>query len=101
MYYVVPETPMMSSVIADCPDLVLPPIFWTSLRPWLASRGVTGQDGIGQTFMDKMVAIFIDVNTIELNLYLVTTTDWSKTLKLRYFRGMLFFLNILLKKPTV
>src|SRR6218665_3700072 len=31
MYYVAPETPMMSSVIADCPDLA-PPIFWTSLR---------------------------------------------------------------------
>ena len=24
MYYVAPETPMMSSVIADCPDLALP-----------------------------------------------------------------------------
>src|SRR6218665_2556136 len=31
-YYVAPETPMMSSVIADCPDLAPPPIFWTSLR---------------------------------------------------------------------
>src|SRR6218665_3390596 len=31
MYYVAPETPMMSSVTADCPDLV-PTIFWTSLR---------------------------------------------------------------------
>ena len=34
MYYVAPETPMMSSVIVDCPDLVLP-IFWTSLRQCL------------------------------------------------------------------
>src|SRR6218665_3979251 len=25
MYYVAPETPMMSSVIADCPDLAPPP----------------------------------------------------------------------------
>ena len=25
MYYVAPETPMMSSVIADCPDLQPPP----------------------------------------------------------------------------
>src|SRR6218665_845992 len=33
MYYVAPETPMMSSVIADCLDLA-PPIFWTSLRLW-------------------------------------------------------------------
>src|SRR6218665_149015 len=32
MHYVAPETPMMSSVIADCPDLAPPPIFWTSLR---------------------------------------------------------------------
>jgi len=35
---------------------------------------VTGQSGIGQNGMDKMVAIFIDVNSIELNLYLVTTS---------------------------
>ena len=27
MYYVAPETPMMSSVIADCPDLVPPKYF--------------------------------------------------------------------------
>src|SRR6218665_1038470 len=27
MYYVAPETPMMSSVIADCPDLVPPQYF--------------------------------------------------------------------------
>ena len=27
MYYVAPETPMMSSVIADCPDLVPPQDF--------------------------------------------------------------------------
>src|SRR6218665_1829562 len=27
MYYVAPETPMMSSVIADCPDLVRPQYF--------------------------------------------------------------------------
>jgi len=26
MYYVAPETPMMSSVVADCPDLALPNI---------------------------------------------------------------------------
>ena len=26
MYYVAPETPMMSSVIADCPDLAPPNI---------------------------------------------------------------------------
>ena len=25
MYYLAPETPVMSSVIADCPYLVLPP----------------------------------------------------------------------------
>src|SRR6218665_1605602 len=29
MYYVAPETPMISSVIADCLDLAPPPIFWT------------------------------------------------------------------------
>src|SRR6218665_4161021 len=34
MYYVAPETPMMSSVIADCPDLAPPQIFWKSLRLW-------------------------------------------------------------------
>jgi len=27
MYYVAPETPMMSSVIADCPDLAPPQYF--------------------------------------------------------------------------
>ena len=27
MYYVAPETPMMSSVIADCPDLTPPQYF--------------------------------------------------------------------------
>ena len=27
MYYVAPETPMMSSVIADCPDLAAPQYF--------------------------------------------------------------------------
>ena len=27
MYYVAPETPMMSSVIADCPDLTPPEYF--------------------------------------------------------------------------
>jgi len=27
MYYVAPETPMMSSVIADCPDLAPPKYF--------------------------------------------------------------------------
>ena len=27
MYYVAPETPMMSSLIADCPDLVSPQYF--------------------------------------------------------------------------
>ena len=27
MYYVAPETPMISSVIADCPDLVPPQYF--------------------------------------------------------------------------
>ena len=27
MYYVAPETPMMSSVIVDCPDLAPPNIF--------------------------------------------------------------------------
>jgi len=35
---------------------------------------VTGQNGIGQNGMDKMVAIFIDFNSIEMNLYLVTTS---------------------------
>jgi len=33
-YYVSPETPIMSSVIADCPDSV-PPIFWKSIRQCL------------------------------------------------------------------
>jgi len=28
MYYVAPETPMMSSVIADCPDLAPPPQYF-------------------------------------------------------------------------
>src|SRR6218665_948875 len=32
MYYVAPETPMMSSVIADCPDLA-PPNIWDKSTP--------------------------------------------------------------------
>jgi len=33
---------------------------------------VTGQNGIGENGTDKMVAISIDFNSIELNIYLVT-----------------------------
>jgi len=35
---------------------------------------VTGQNGIGQNSADKMVAISIDLNSIELNIYLATTS---------------------------
>jgi len=35
---------------------------------------VTVQNGIGQNGTDKMVAMLIDFNSNELNLYLVTTS---------------------------
>jgi len=35
---------------------------------------VTGQNGIEQNGTDKMVAISIEFNSIELNIYLVTTS---------------------------
>ena len=35
---------------------------------------VTGQNGIAQNGTDKTVSIFVDVYSIELNLYLVTTS---------------------------
>ena len=33
-----------------------------------------GQNGIGQSGTDEMVTIFLDYNSIELNVYLVTTS---------------------------
>ena len=41
-----------------------------ALSAWQA---VTGQNGIGQNGTDKMVAIFINSNSTELNFYSVTT----------------------------
>ena len=38
MYYVAPETPMMSSVIADCPDLAPPNILDKSTPMGRGSR---------------------------------------------------------------
>jgi len=37
-------------------------------------RMVTGQNGIGQTGTNKMVATFIDSNSTELNFYSATTS---------------------------
>src|SRR6218665_2612545 len=39
MYYVAPETPMMSSVIADCPDLA-PPNILDKSTPMPVSTGI-------------------------------------------------------------
>jgi len=40
----------------------------------MVPNSVTGQNGIGQNGTDKMVAIFIDSNSTELNFYSVTTS---------------------------
>ena len=37
-------------------------------------QGVTGENGIEQNGTNKMVAIFIDSNSTELNFYSVTTS---------------------------
>src|SRR6218665_1679386 len=51
--------------------------FKTGLKTYLLSNAyrhiysVTGQNGVGQNGMDKMVATFIDSNSTELNFYSV------------------------------
>src|SRR6218665_3642318 len=47
MYYVAPETPMMSSVIADCPDLVPPPNILDKSTP------------MHRTILDKLYLTFL------------------------------------------
>ena len=39
----------------------------------ILTRGVTGQNGVRRNGTNKMVAIFIDSNSTELNFYSVTT----------------------------
>src|SRR6218665_3230780 len=63
MYYVAPETPMMSSVIADCPDLAPPnildkstPMTLNLFLPW--NLALTNHGPMpSKHFADKLTAI--------------------------------------------
>src|SRR6218665_1643364 len=61
MYYVAPETPMMSSVIADCPDLAPPQYFgqvyaYVIIVRWLESFSI-----LILLFVHAICAIYISL----------------------------------------
>ena len=52
MYYVAPETPVMSSVIADCPDLA-PPNILDKSTPMYSYKSLTCIRHLFDTFYDN------------------------------------------------